>query len=119
MGAYVVTTRTSVADLISGALTSTHVYRFGNTVDALGALIRNGDSRSALIILDLTSVPDAARFIAFVKSSAVIRALPLVAIATKEEIKLLELTARDQLDASLDFPCTPADIAATFARFNQ
>lgn len=113
MSTYLITTRTSVKDAVSEAIDDTAIHTFETAREALDIIVRNGCS---VVLLDLASVPDAAHFISFIKSSSMVRRIPLIGIGAVDDFNQLEPGIRDGLAEMLSVPLSAQEITRIVAR---
>jgi hypothetical protein len=115
MSLYVVSAHAPFTDMVKAAL-KTDVPAFATTADLLKHLLERSRSKWELILLNLDRASDARHFIDFVKSSAPLAGVQLVAIGTEEQILALGASTLALLDSMLITPCTAIEIAAIVAQ---
>ena len=116
MSIYVLTARESFANLVNGALKGESAKVFSAGAEVVTALLASTRSKWELLIVDLESVADAGRVIDFIKSSAPIRAIRILAVGTAAQLAALGSVAGGSADATVEAPCGVAEIAAAVAK---
>src|SRR6266850_4924478 len=80
MSLYVLSAKPSFVDMVKAALKTDQVRSFATTSDLLADLLESSRAKSELIIVDLSSAPDAHRLIDFVKASGPLHQVPVVPV---------------------------------------
>jgi hypothetical protein len=119
MSAYLITSRKTLVDMVGAALKTGAVHHFTEAVEALALIVRDGHSKSILIILDLTTIADSERFISFIKSSSSVRSIPIIGIGRVEDYQAIAPGALAALAGMLHVPCNAVEIAALAARVRE
>ena len=115
MSLYVVSAHPHFTDMVKAAL-KTEVLTFSTPASLLKHLLERSRSKWELILLNLDRASDASHFIDFVKSSAPLAGVQIVAIGTEEEVLALGASTLAVLDSMLIAPCTAMEIAAIVAQ---
>ncbi len=118
MALYVVSAHPPFTDMVKAAL-KTEVPTFSTPASLLKHLLERSRSKWELILLNLEHASDAHHFIDFVKSSAPLASVQLVAIGTEEQILALGASTLAVLDSMLIAPCTAIEIAAIVAQLQE
>jgi DNA-binding response OmpR family regulator len=100
------------ADCDSHMLQLRH-FEAGN--EAVGALVNPNEAKPELAIVDITSTPDGARFIDFVKSSGHTSFIPVIALTDQMESLPAIFSKRIGAMHILQKPVTATDIAKIIA----
>src|SRR5438093_4000622 len=116
MSLYVLSAKPSFVDMVRAALKTDQVKSFATASDLLAELLDSNRAKSELIIIELSSAPDAHRLIDFVKASGPLHQVPLVAVGTEEELRTVEAGGLLLLDATVRAPCQAMDLAAVTAK---
>ena len=85
----------------------------------MSALVASSRYKWELLIVDLESVPDAGRLIDFIKSSAPIRAIRILAVGTAAQLTALGSVSGGSADATVQAPCGVAEITAAVAKLRE
>ncbi len=102
MSTYVLSSNASFIDAVKGALKAESLQTFSAAPDVVSALLAGSRSRWELVIVDVDSVKDGGRLIDFVKSSAPVRAIRVLAVGSAPELAQLGNVAGGAADATLD-----------------
>jgi hypothetical protein len=119
MSLYVVSVRPALSDMVKAALKIGEVPTFSTPASLLKHLLERSRSKWELILLNLEHASDARHFIDFVKSSAPLAGVQIVAIGTEEQILALGASTLAMLDSMLIAPCTAIEIAVIVAQLQE
>lgn len=117
MTVFIVSSNAAFAEAVGAALQADAVGVYESSSDVIAAIVTRGSTKSHLVIIDLTTIPDAARLIDFLKSSAPTRDVFIVPAGEKEQFDALHECTRGAVDGTLQLPFTPAELAGLAARF--
>ena len=95
-------TNASFIDAVKTALKADSVQTFSAAPDVVSALLASSRSKWELVIVDVESVPDGGRLIDFIKSSAPVRAVRVLAVGRSTELEKLGNVPGGAADATLD-----------------
>ena len=115
MSTHVLSTNVSFIDAVKTALKADSVQTFSAAPDVVSALLASSRSKWELVIVDVESVPDGGRLIDFIKSSAPVRAVRVLAVGRSTELEKLGNVPGGTADAILDV-ARLAEIAETVAK---
>ena len=119
MTVFIVSCKAAFAEAVSAELKADGVGVYESASDVIAAIVTSGAKKSHLVIIDLTTIPDAARLIDFLKSSAPTRAVFIVAAGEAEQFGALHESTRGAVDGTLQMPFAPADLAELVANFRR
>ena len=105
----------SFIDAVKAALKADSVHAFSAAPDVVSALLASSRSKWELVIVDVESVADGGRLIDFIKSSAPVRAVRVLAVGRSTELEKLGNVPGGTADAILDV-ARLAEIAETVAK---
>lgn len=112
---YIVSSNTTFAEAVETALKMDAVGVYESASDVIGALtVRNG-LKARLLVIDFTTIPDAARLIDFLKSSALTKDVLVVATGDRDQFAALHANTRDAIAGTLHVPFTAEQLAAVVA----
>ena len=74
---------------------------------------------SCLLFIDLSTVPDAARVIGFVKASSIINSMPIVTLGTADDYDIFDQHSLMAVNGVIELPCGPTDIATVVEPLTQ
>jgi hypothetical protein len=112
---HVLSTNASFIDAVKAALKADSVQAFSAAPDVVSALLASSRSKWELVIVDVESVPDGGRLIDFIKSSAPVRAVRVLAVGRSAELEKLGNVPGGAADATLD-AARLTEIAETVAK---
>jgi response regulator RpfG family c-di-GMP phosphodiesterase len=119
MGVCVFSAQPSFIDVVKSALKTGNVIAFTDTEALLPELIRRASSKCNLLVLDLSSGPDAVRLVSFVKSSPQLSRVPIVAVGTEEIYASMEPGIVAGIEATLLHPLNATEVAAVVAKIRE
>jgi hypothetical protein len=99
---YVLSTNASFIDAVKAALKADSLQAFSAAPDVVSALLASSRSRWELVIVDVGSVRDGGRLIDFIKSSAPVRAIRILAVGSPAELATLGNVPGGTADATLE-----------------
>ena len=102
MSTYVLSTNASFIDEVKAALKAESLQTFGAAPDVVSALLASSRSKWELVIVDVESVRDGGRLIDFIKSSAPVRAIRVLAVGSAGELAKLGNVPGGTADGTLD-----------------
>src|SRR5262245_35845394 len=105
--------------MVKAALKIGDVPTFSTPASLLKHLLERSRPKWELILLNLAGAPDATHFVDFVKSSAPLAGVQLVAIGTEEQLLALGASTLAVLDAMLMSPCRAIEISAIVAQLQE
>ena len=82
-------------------------------------LLRIPNPESCLLFIDLSTVPDAARVIGFVKASSTIKRMPVVTLGTADDYDIFDQHSLMAVNGVIELPCGPTDIATVVEPLTQ
>ena len=85
----------------------------------LPLLLRIPNPESCLLFIDLSTVPDAARVIGFVKASSTINRMPVVTLGTADDYDIFDQHSLMAVNGVIELPCGPTDIATVVEPLTQ
>jgi hypothetical protein len=112
---HVLSTNASFIDAVKTALKADSVQTFSAAPDVVSALLASSRSKWELVIVDVESVPDGGRLIDFIKSSAPVRSVRVLAVGRSTELEKLGNVPGGAADATLD-AARLTEIAETVAK---
>jgi hypothetical protein len=119
MNVYIVSSNTIFAEAIEAALKMDAVGLYESASDVVGALTVREGLKARLLVLDFTTIPDAARLIDFLKSSASTKDVLVVATGDREQFAALHANTRDAIAGTLHLPFTAEQLAAVVAELRE
>ena len=102
MSTYVLSTNASFIDAVKAALKADGLQTFSAAPDVVSALLASSRSKWELVIVDVDSVRDGGRLIDFIKSSAPVRAIRVLAVGSAAELAKLGNVPGGTADGTLD-----------------
>lgn len=95
-------TNASFIDGVTAALKAESLQTFAAAPDVVSALLASSRSKWELVIVDVESVRDGGRLIDFIKSSAPVRAIRVLAVGSAGELGKLGNVPGGTADGTLD-----------------
>ena len=102
MSTYVLSTNVSFVDAVTAALKADSLHVYSATPEVVSALLTSSRSRWELVVVDVDSVSDGGRLIDFIKSSAPVRAIRVLAVGSAPELAKLGNVPGGTADATLE-----------------
>jgi hypothetical protein len=99
---YVLSTNPSFIDTVKAALTAENIHVYSAAPDVVSAVLMGTRSKWELVIVDVDSVRDGGRLIDFIKSSAPVRAIRVLAIGSASELAKLGDVPGGSADETLE-----------------
>ena len=95
-------TNASFIDVVKAALKADSLHVYFAAPDVVSALLASSRSKWELVIVDVDSVQDGGRLIDFIKSSAPVRAIRVLAVGSAAELAKLGNVPGGTADATLE-----------------
>ena len=108
-----------MGELVRAGLNKRTLTVFTESTQLLPALLRIPDPGSCLLFIDLSTVPDAARVIGFVKTSSTINQMPVVTLGTADDYDVFDQRSLASVNGVIELPCGPTDIATVVEPLTQ
>ena len=102
MSTYVLSTNTSFIDAVTAGLKADSLHVYSAAPDVVSALLASSRSKWELVVVDVDSVPNGKRLIDFIKSSAPVRAIRVLAVGSAPELAKLGNVPGGTADATLE-----------------
>jgi hypothetical protein len=112
---YVLSTNPSFIDAVKAALTADSLHVYSAAPDVVSALLASSRSKWELVIVDVDSVEDGGRLIDFIKSSAPVRAIRVLAVGGAADLAKLGNVPGGSADETLEATHIP-QIGAAVAK---
>jgi len=119
MGLFVLSGKVSFIDKVKAGLKTDRMQSFGTTGEFLEGVFERSGGKTDLLILDLSSVPDATRLIEFLRRSDSLARVQIIAVGSEEELAAFESIQRRVLDGKLWAPCSGLELAFAVARLRE
>ena len=116
---YIVSSNTTFAEAVETALKMDAVGVYESASDVIGALTVRDGLKARLLVIDFTTIPDAARLIDFLKSSALTKDVLVVATGDRDQFAALHANTRDAIEGILYRPFTAEQLAAVVAELRE
>jgi len=113
---YVLSTNPSLIDEVKAALKADTLQTFSAGPDVVSALLASSRSKWELVVVDVDSVPDGGRLIDFIKSSAPVRAIRVLAVGSAAELTKLGNVPGGSADATLEAAQISTEIGGALAK---
>jgi hypothetical protein len=113
---YVLSTNPSFNDAVKAALKADSLHLYSVAPDVVSALLASSRSKWELVVVDVDSVPDGGRLIDFIKSSAPVRAIRVLAVGSASELAKLGNVPGGTADATLEATHLGTQIGEVVAR---
>jgi len=113
---YVLSTSPSFIDAVKAALKADTLQTFSAGPDVVSALLASSRSKWELVVVDVDSVPDGGRLIDFIKSSAPVRAIRVLAVGSAAELAKLGNVPGGTADATLEAAHISTEIGEAVAK---
>jgi len=112
-------TRASLGELVRAGLKQRTLTIFTESTQLLPALLQIPNPGSCLLFIDLSTAPDAARVIGFVKTSSTINSMPVVTLGTADDYDIFDQRTLASVNGVIELPCGPTDIATVVEPLTQ
>ena len=99
---YVLSTNPSFIDTVKAALTADNIHVYSAAPDVVSAVLTGSRSKWELVIVDVDSVGEGGRLIDFIKSSAPVRAIRVLAVGSAAELAKLGEVPGGSADETLE-----------------
>lgn len=119
MSIYLLSANRAFIDVVKAALKMDALNAFSTPADVIAALLAGSRSKWELLIIDLGSIPDGGRLVDFIKSSAPIHAIRVLAVGTPDQLAALGHLPGGSADAIVQAPCTTTEIATAVAKLRH
>ena len=116
MSTYVLSTNRSFIDAVSAALKAESLHVYSAAPDIVSALLTSSRSKWELVVVDVDSVSDGGRLIDFIKSSAPVRAIRVLAVGSAPELAKLGNVPGGTADATLEARQISTEIGGAVAK---
>ena len=116
MSTYVLITNRSFIDAVSAALKAESLHVYSAAPDIVSALLTSSRSKWELVVVDVDSVSDGGRLIDFIKSSAPVRAIRVLAVGSAPELAKLGNVPGGTADATLEARQISTEIGGAVAK---
>jgi hypothetical protein len=113
---YVLSTNRSFIDAVSAALKAESLHVYSAAPDIVSALLTSSRSKWELVVVDVDSVSDGGRLIDFIKSSAPVRAIRVLAVGSAPELAKLGNVPGGTADATLEARQISTEIGGAVAK---
>jgi hypothetical protein len=113
---YVLSTNASFIDAVTAALKADSLHVYSAAPDVVSALLASSRSKWELVVVDVDSVPDGGRLIDFIKSSAPVRAIRVLAVGSAAELTKLGNVPGGSADATLEAAQISTEIGGAVAK---
>ena len=108
-----------MGELVRAGLNRRTLQIFTESTQLLPLLLRIPNPESCLLFIDLSTVPDAARVIGFVKASSTINSMPIVTLGTADDYDIFDQHSLMAVNGVIELPCGPTDIATVVEPLTQ
>jgi len=112
---FVVSQSEAVVEMVKAGLRTSEVVHATDSDAYLKAVVKTLQSEEACVIVDLATVSDAERLIAFTRSSSSIGRLPIIVIGSDERMDALPQELQSSINGFVSAPCTAGELAAVVA----
>lgn len=112
---HVVTCNPALPDIVKAALKTSAVAHAPSGSAFIEKIVRDPIRKESCVLVDLATIPDGERLIAFIQSSPSIRHLPIVALGTPDNFDSLSEGVEPSLNGVITAPYTAGEVAAVIA----
>ena len=116
MSIYVLSANPPFVDAVKAVLKGNSLQTFSTGPEVVSAVLASSRSKWELVIVDVDSVPDGGRLIDFIKSSAPVRAIRVLAVGSAAELAKLGNVPGGSADATLEASHVNTQLGAEVAK---
>ena len=116
MSIYVLSANPPFVDAVKAVLKGNSLQTFSTGPEVVSAVLASSRSKWELVIVDVDSVPDGGRLIDFIKSSAPVRAIRVLAVGSAPELAKLGNVPGGTADATLEARQISTEIGGAVAK---
>lgn len=116
---YLLSAQSTFVDALKPAFGTDQPRVFSTSSQVIAELLGGSRSRWEVVIADLGSISDARHLLDFIKSSAPLRSVRVMAVGTPEQLAGLGDVPGGTADATVQAPCTPAQITAALSKLRE
>jgi hypothetical protein len=113
---YVLSANPPFVDAVKAVLKGNSLQTFSTGPEVVSAVLASSRSKWELVIVDVDSVPDGGRLIDFIKSSAPVRAIRVLAVGSAAELAKLGNVPGGSADATLEASHVNTQLGAEVAK---
>ena len=119
MSLYLLSAEPAFIDRVQPAFGADNLKVFSASGQVIAELLAGSRSKWEVIVVDIGSIADARHLLDFIKSSAPLRAVRVMLVGAAEQLAAMGEVPGGSADATLEAPCTGAQIAAAVMKLRQ